>query len=229
MQAMFFDVSGLSVLDVTTWNTSNVSNFLDLFRGCTSLVEIKGATNLVRRNAIVMNMFFGCSALQKIDVSGWDVTNCTNFSYLFAGCRNLQMIDVRNWNVAKVTSINNMFDSCFGLQEIDISLWNLALCTNVSNAFLNCYSIRKLGSCSFATATTIGGAFQNCRSLTSCGITGMKVNLNISNCSLSSAALNQVYTNLATVVDRTITVTGNYGTTTDDPAIATAKGWTVTG
>jgi hypothetical protein len=28
---------------------------------------------------------------------------------------------------------------------------------------------------------------------------------------------------------RTITVTGNYGTASDTPSIATAKGWTVTG
>lgn len=32
-----------------------------------------------------------------------------------------------------------------------------------------------------------------------------------------------------TFVARTITVTGNYGVTSDTPSIATAKGWTVTG
>jgi len=46
---------------------------------------------------------------------------------------------------------------------------------------------------------------------------------------LSSAALNEIYTNLATVTGQTITVSGNYGTTGDDPTIATAKGWTVSG
>jgi hypothetical protein len=37
-----------------------------------------------------------------------------------------------------------------------------------------------------------------------------------------------LYTSLQTVA-RTITVTGNWGTASDNPAIATAKGWTVTG
>jgi hypothetical protein len=45
---------------------------------------------------------------------------------------------------------------------------------------------------------------------------------------LSGAALDEIYTNLATVVGKTIIVTGNYGTASDDPTIATAKGWTVT-
>lgn len=48
-------------------------------------------------------------------------------------------------------------------------------------------------------------------------------------CKLSAAALNEIYTNLPTVVGQTITVSNNYGTTGDNPAIATAKGWTVTG
>jgi S-adenosylmethionine synthetase len=46
---------------------------------------------------------------------------------------------------------------------------------------------------------------------------------------LSANALNEIYTNLPTVVEQTITVTGNYGNASDDPTIATAKGWTVTG
>ena len=41
--------------------------------------------------------------------------------------------------------------------------------------------------------------------------------------------LNEIYSNLETVTGKTITVTGNYGTASDNPSIATAKGWTVTG
>ena len=45
-----------------------------------------------------------------------------------------------------------------------------------------------------------------------------------------AAALNEIYANLsANGAGKTITVTGNYGTASDDPSIATAKGWTVTG
>jgi hypothetical protein len=45
---------------------------------------------------------------------------------------------------------------------------------------------------------------------------------------LSGSELNSIYTALsANGAGKTITVTGNYGTSTDDPTIATAKGWTV--
>jgi hypothetical protein len=87
-----------------------------------------------------------------------------------------------------------------------------------------------LGPCSFSALTTLTTTFNNCRSLTSCTVTGMKVNVDFTNCRLSTAALNQIYTNLAPVATaRTITVTGNYGNVADDTSIATAKNWTVTG
>jgi len=53
------------------------------------------------------------------------------------------------------------------------------------------------------------------------------VSFSIANLNLGAAALDEIYTNLPTAT-ATITVTGNYGTTGDDPTIATAKGWTVT-
>ena len=57
----------------------------------------------------------------------------------------------------------------------------------------------------------------------------MKFTHTIANCKLDATRLNAYYTALPTVTSQTLTVTGNWGTATDNPAIATAKGWTVTG
>jgi hypothetical protein len=59
--------------------------------------------------------------------------------------------------------------------------------------------------------------------------TALKVTFSVASLKLSGAALDEIYTNLPTVTAKTITVTGNYGTATDTPTIAIAKGWTVTG
>jgi hypothetical protein len=71
--------------------------------------------------------------------------------------------------------------------------------------------------------------FLSCKSIYSIKATGFKNNLEVLGLFLSGSALNTLYTNLATVIAKTITVTGNHGNTADDPSIATAKGWTVTG
>lgn len=60
--------------------------------------------------------------------------------------------------------------------------------------------------------------------------TGMNASFDVSNNSLDSTALNEIYTNAsATGAGKTITVTGNWGAPNDNPSIATAKGWAVTG
>ena len=74
----------------------------------------------------------------------------------------------------------------------------------------------------------MGNFARNCDSMKRCLATGIKATTWI-NGTLSATALNEIYTNLATVTGQTITVSGNYGTASDNPAIATAKGWTVTG
>ena len=71
--------------------------------------------------------------------------------------------------------------------------------------------------------------FNTCPSLSRIEATGFNYTFSVASCKLSSAALDEIYTNLPTVTGQTITVSGNYGVSGDDPTIATAKGWTVTG
>jgi len=80
-----------------------------------------------------------------------------------------------------------------------------------------------------AKVTDMSYMFNNCYALSSIKMINIKESFSILNCSLDAAALNELYTNLSTVTGKTITVTGNPGVTGDNPAIATAKGWTVTG
>jgi hypothetical protein len=71
--------------------------------------------------------------------------------------------------------------------------------------------------------------FNNCPSLSRIEARNFRFTFVISVCKLSATALNEIYTNLPSVVGQTITVTSNWGTATDTPSIATAKGWAVTG
>jgi hypothetical protein len=71
--------------------------------------------------------------------------------------------------------------------------------------------------------------FLTCPNLARIEAKNFRFTFSVASCKLSSTALDEIYTNLPIVVGQTITVTGNYGTTGDNPAIATAKGWAVTG
>ena len=78
--------------------------------------------------------------------------------------------------------------------------------------------------------TNMTSMFQGCSSLQSVELTGCVIDIAVNGCRLEGPALNALYTSLGTPgPSRTINVTGNPGTPFDNPTIATAKGWTVTG
>jgi surface protein len=63
---MFNDCSSLSELDLSNWNTINVSN--------------------------MSYMFNDCSSLSELDLSNFDTSNVNDMSSMFYGCNNLYHI-----------------------------------------------------------------------------------------------------------------------------------------
>jgi hypothetical protein len=100
--------------------------------------------------------------------------------------------------------------------------------TNPANLFSGCSLLTSIPALLFSALSSSGNTFTSCPNLSKIQVIGLSVSFSVANCKLSAAALDEIYTNLPTVTDQTITVTGNYGTATHTPSIATAKGWTVT-
>ncbi len=149
----------------------------------------------------------------------------TNMSYMFGQCYSLQSVPL--FNTAACTNMSYMFYQCYSLQSVP--LFNTAACTNMSYMFYQCYSLQSVPLFNTSTSTNMSFMFFSCTQLANIDATGFKVSFSVASCKLSSEALNKIYTSLATVSGQTITVTGNYGVSGDDPSIATAKGWTVAG
>jgi hypothetical protein len=102
--------------------------------------------------------------------------------------------------------MNSMFSTCSSLQTV------LALTGTAATS-----------------STAYSGMFGSCSSLSEIKMTNIKFTFSVASCKLSATALNEIYTNLPTVTGQTIFVSENYGTATDDPSIAQAKGWAVSG
>ena len=123
-----------------------------------------------------------------------------------------------------------MFSGCYSLPSIP--LLNTALGTHFASMFNSCSSLSWLPAINVGAATSSSSytsMFASCYSLEKIDASGFKYTFSVSSCKLSAAALDALYTNLATVSGQTITVSSNWGTTSDTPSIATNKGWTVTG
>jgi surface protein len=171
-------------------------------------------------------MFNGCASLQSIPL--FDTSSAQNMTNMFSGCSTLQSIPL--FNTSSVTTMNNMFNGCSILQSVP--LFNTSAVINMGGMFNGCRSLQSIPNFDCSSATASSSFAINCNGLKRCQATGIKTNVSFASCSLSATSLNEIYTNLADLTalpTQTITVTGNYGIATDNPAIATAKNWTVVG
>jgi hypothetical protein len=222
---------------------------LQAFQNCGRLTDPKLTITGSVKMTITDNMFTGCAAL--VDMPNFDLSGVITASSMFSNCYALR--NVVPLNLSACTNMSSMFASCYAMEIAPVITTTSALInlsgtfgtcytmtkvpnfytnnvTTMSSIFANCTSLIDAGSLNASAATTIGTPFTSCGSLSKGGLVGTNNNHTYANCRFSGTELNTIYTNLsATGAGKTITVTGNYGTTTDNPAIATAKGWVVTG
>ena len=92
MSYLFSGCSALSNLNVSNWNTSNVTTM-----AC---------------------MFADCSELTELNVSNWRTPNLTSCYFTFNQCYKLTNIDLSNWNMSNVINSDGMFQCCIALQNI---------------------------------------------------------------------------------------------------------------
>jgi len=221
MQSMFDGCSSLTA--VPLFNTAAVTNMNLMFDGCFPLTTVPLFNTAAVTN--MQEMFRGCSSLTTVPL--FNTAAVTNMISMFNTCSSLTTVPL--FDTAAVTSMLLMFNGCSSLTTVP--LFNTAAVTNMNSMFANCSSLTRVPAL-VATAVTTGNfnsMFTGCNSLARIQAANFRFTFSVANCKLSAAALDEIYTNLPVAVSQTITVSNNYGTTGDDPTIATLKGWTVTG
>ena len=229
MGSMFFECFSLQIVDGSTWNTSLVTNFNTMFRACQALIEIKCSGWNTSSLNNMGNFALGCYSLSRIDVSGWTMNNVTTLTNAFNSCYALPELSIGSWTLTNCSNLSGMFSGCWSLRDLNIINLSLPAATNITSMFIDCLSLPFIGIINIPSGATATTLCQNCTSLKSAGFIGINSSTSFSGGMLSGTELNAIYTNLsATGTGKTITVTGNFGTATHNPSIATAKGWTVT-
>lgn len=102
---LFYGSTYLGRVDVTGWNTSNVTNMYGTFCGCRFYDSIIGVRNWdVTKVTDMTYCFYGDTYLKSLDLSGWRTDALTNVTQMFTNCTNLKVLDLRNFNTSKVTT-----------------------------------------------------------------------------------------------------------------------------
>lgn len=140
--------SKLMSLDLSGFDTSNITDMSLMFKGCSSLESID-MSNVKTNNVTNMSdMFSGCSKLTEIKgLSGFNTSNVTNMSYMFQGCNKLKSLNLSNFKTDRVNNMESMFSGCLELTEIKgLSGFNTSLVEDMSAMFSSCENLTSLDS-----------------------------------------------------------------------------------
>ena len=139
--SMFQSCTALQTLDLSNFNTANVTTMAYMFHGCAALQTLD-LSNFNTANVTDMaNMFQSCTSLQSLDLSNFNTANATTMYGMFQVCTSLQSLDLSNFNTANVTSVSYMFQNCVALTTIYGGDWIKKTGLSQTNTFNNCTSL----------------------------------------------------------------------------------------
>ena len=169
MRSMFYNCSSLLSLDLSGFDTSNVTTMKDMFSGC-SFLEGLDLSSFDTSNVTDMNqMFLDCSSLSSLDLSSFDTSNVTYMYTMFGRCSSLFSLDLSSFDTSNVTDMNQMFGDCSSLSSLDLSSFDTSNVTDMRFMFGGCSSLSSLDLSSFDTSnvTDLSVMFYSCFSLSS--------------------------------------------------------------
>lgn len=222
MNSMFDGCNSLITAPNITITTGRPTTCATMFNACSNLVSVPDYTWTFATNAVLNGMFNSCLSL--ITPPALNTTGVANFTGMFISCSS--MTTAGSWNTASATAMSNMFNGCTRLTVAPVFSSTAAM-TNWGSIFLGT-SITEIPAYNLNSVTAYAN-YASTGTVSRVQVTNTRFTISYAQCRLAGAQLDELYTNLPTITAQTITVTGNWGTATDTPTIATAKGWTVTG
>ena len=120
MSSMFNGCKALKgVLDLTHFNTENVTTFYCAFQNCNNVTEFVLTSFNTSSATIMNNMFAYCSSITTLDLTSFDTRYATDMHSMFYGAKSLETIKVgSNWDEDSKTingdtrNVSTMYTNC---------------------------------------------------------------------------------------------------------------------
>ena len=170
---MFAGCESLTSIDLSGFDTSNVTTMIEMFSNCLNLVKLDLSGFDTSKVTTMRDMFFNCENLVELNISGFDTSNVTDMAGMFFYCEKLTELDLSGFKTSKVTNMGGMFQGCGSLTELDLSGFDTSKVENMNGMFYCCYDLSILDISGFDTSKVdnMGSMFGGCRSLTELDLT----------------------------------------------------------
>ena len=148
MLKMFYNCRALKTLDLSSFDTSNVTTMNQ------TIIVAEGEGN-VWAGENGSGMFENCYALESIDLSSFDTSKVDDFDFMFKNCRSLQELDLSNFVSDQMKiwyceggyiysyEMYEMFAGCISLKTLDISQLDTSH-TRLERFLFGCNQLREL-------------------------------------------------------------------------------------
>lgn len=167
----------IEVLDLSTWDTSNVTNMHEMFCKLYKLKELKLSKKFDTSKVKDMSYMFGGCIFSDIDVSNFNTSNVTDMSYMFCTCDMLSELDLSNFNTFKVENMSGMFFGCEALRKLNVSNFNTSNVTDLYSTFEMCNMLKELdlSNWNISKVTDVDCLFNDCYALQDLDLSGWNI------------------------------------------------------
>jgi hypothetical protein len=242
-QTTFQSCINLKEITLPSCNSSSIT-FTQPFRQCSVLSKISFAGSFSTINGALSLTMDSCPLLESFSFPSTSGV-ITQFNQIFQNNSTMRSIALPTTSATTLTSFSFMFNGCLGLTGITNthsigSSSTTGTILSAQDAFVNCISLASLSLVcrlskfvlSSANTTLIKLSSLRLRNSGTGQYTGTSPQIDIQYTSLGQAALVQLFNDLPVVTGRVCNITGSAGAAALTPAeraIATGKGWTITG
>ena len=164
--SMFLDMVNLADIDLSGFDTRDVTNMQNMFRNiAVTSLDLSGFNT---ENVTDMTgMFCDVDNLTSLDLTPLNTSNVTDMHYMFTNMSSLTSLNLSRMNTSKVTNMTGMFWRVKNLPTLDLSRFDTRNVTDMSNMFLFAEKITNLDLSSFDTSkvTTMSDMFNSMISL----------------------------------------------------------------
>ena len=240
----FNTCSSLSSISITSWPNALTSLALT-FNACSNLSSVTLPSNFPTSLTTCSSMFGNCRSLQTITLPTAWPSGITNSAVMFSNCFGLTNVVLPATGSNSLVTCTGMFGSNFNLRNIENTsvLGSTTGATTMTTFLTSGGGGYITGSLSFA-ANLSAIAINGTSATTMVSVSGVRLTntgslyggtspqINISYTMLGTSSLVDVFNDLPTLSSKTINITGASGAATltaGQRAIATGKGWTITG
>ena len=168
MSSMFSGMSNLTALDLSNFDTSQAMYMGSMFQGMSNITTLDLSNFDTSKVTSMYAMFSGMSNLTTLSISNFYTSKVTYMSSMFLGMSKLTTLDLSNFDTSQVKYMNYMFSGMSNLTTLNISNFDTSQVTDMSYMFMHMSSLTTLDLSNFNTSkvTNMGNMFYGMRNLT---------------------------------------------------------------